>query len=195
MNVSANEVAKKIEKLKSTLPKVVLEKQYQLQPHLRKEYTERHEKLYLEDTAYHLSYLSEAVRSEEPKLFTEYIKWAKAFFKELPVKEEDLITNLEIIKGVMAEEMPGEMHQTINKLLDLGIEIFRSEQHDISSYLIDENPLKAEAEEYLTCLISGDKKRAVEIILGLYNDGITIKDIYQNIFGSDAKRDRQTLAV
>ena len=98
MNELNKIISDKINELKKTLPELILEKHLNLQPKLKAVYTERHRRLYLENTWFHLSYLAGSIFADEPVLFTEYISWAKTFFSTLPIDENDIILNLELIR-------------------------------------------------------------------------------------------------
>ena len=49
---------------------------------------------YLQDAAYHLSFLADAVGTGCPSLFTDYVGWAKVLLTQLGIPAEDLAENL-----------------------------------------------------------------------------------------------------
>jgi methanogenic corrinoid protein MtbC1 len=153
-----------------------------INPELKEKYKEKQIQLYLEDCRYHLSYLAESISAGEPILFHEYLGWAKTFFANLPVTEEEIIQNLELMRDTIAEHLPPEMSLISNNTIDSGIVRFRNQPAVPSSFIVESNPLCAMASEYLNYLINGDKKSAHDLILDAVNSGVSVKDIYINIF-------------
>ena len=176
MSIQNRETAVKIRELKSSIPKIVLENHFDLIPQMKQKYNERFIKLYLEDTAYHISYLSESVYAGKPELFNEYLKWAKIFFANLSVSDEDIILNLELLKQALAAKLPPEMHAITSNFINEGIEAYKSQSKIPLSYIDDLNPHKVSAENYLNYLIMGEKKAAYDLIMSDVNNGVSIRD-------------------
>lgn len=179
--------SQRIRELKSTLPSLILEKQFEIQPKLKELYTERHRLLYLEDTRYHLSYLAESVAANELILFTEYLSWAKTFFSSLPIDENDLILNLILIRDTLGNYLEPEQESIVNSFMNAGIEKFKTQSTVQDSFIVESNPLNAIATAYLSSLINGNKKTAHELIINAVQNGTAIKDIYINVFQATQK--------
>ena len=182
MNSIHKITAQKIRNLKNTLPNSVLEKHLELQPKLKEQYDDRLKQFYLDDTRYHLSYLAESIAAVEPVLFTEYMSWAKTFFSTLPIDEDDLIQNFELIRDTLGIYLNAEESQISTSLLDEGIKKFKSQIPSPPSFILESNPLNDVANNYLNYLIDVDKKSAHDIIMNTFQDGASIKDIYLNVF-------------
>ncbi|MFA7287519.1 MAG: cobalamin-dependent protein [Melioribacteraceae bacterium] len=182
MSTQNREIAINLRDLKTSLPKIVLENHFEMVPQMKQKYNDRYIKLYLEDTAYHVSYLAESVSAGKPELFNEYLKWAKIFFANLSVSDEEIILNLELLRDALVYKLAPEMHSITSKFINEGISAYKSQPIIPSSYIDDLNPLKISAENYLNYLIIGEKKAAYELILRNVNNGVSIRDIYLNIF-------------
>lgn len=178
-----NEVTSlKVKELKDTLPLKVLEKHFDKQPKLKEIYTERHIKLYLEDTAYHLIYLAESIISNEQVLFNEYLAWIKTFFENLPVTDDDIIHNLEIIRDELIINLPEQSSALTSKVINTGIDFYKKKTAASVTYLQESNPLFNLATEYLNYLLVGDKDSALNLIMNSVKSNISIKDLYLNVF-------------
>ena len=60
----------------------------------------------LQDTVYHLQYLTEAMSAAAPLLFQAYIAWAKVMLSSRHVPPDDLKLNLELIRDVLQAHLP-----------------------------------------------------------------------------------------
>ncbi|MDY0079188.1 MAG: cobalamin-dependent protein [Ignavibacteriaceae bacterium] len=177
-----NSTAVKIKAMRSTLPDLLLEKHFELQPSLKEKYSERQTALYKEDTAYHLSYLSEAISANEPLLFNEYLSWAKSFFANLPVTDEEIILNLELLRDEAASKLSDGEINILKSFVNKGIEHYKTFDPEIPSFIDDKKPLASIAKSYLDHLIKGDKNPAQESILNCVKNSVPIKDIYLHVF-------------
>jgi hypothetical protein len=176
MSIQNREIAVKLRELKSSIPKIVLDIHFDMIPQMKQKYNERFIKLYLEDTAYHISYLSESIYAGKPELFNEYLKWAKIFFGNLSVSDEDIILNLELLKEALAAKLPPEMNVITSNFINEGIAAYKSQPKIPSSYIDDFNPNRVSAENYLNYLIMGEKKAAYDLIMSDVNNGVSIRD-------------------
>lgn len=175
-------ISQKIKDLKETIPGVLIEKHFKIKPALKEKYNEERIKLYEEDTRYHLSYLAESIYVDEPELFNEYLIWLKTFFASLPVTDEEIIENLELLDETITQHLPAEMAAVTSKFIKEGINRYKNEPGIPASFINETNPLNDKADAYLKSLIDGDKHEAYELIMELVKSGFSIKDIYLNIF-------------
>ncbi len=74
-----------------------------------------------------------------------------------------------------------------NRYVNEGIDKFKGQSAELASLILDSNPLNTIASDYLNFLIDGNKKDALDLILEIVNKGISIKDIYLNIFQATQK--------
>lgn len=91
MTHSSKEIAEMVRQLKDTLPSQLLERHFKADPSLKDKYGDKQKQLYLQDTKYHLSYLSESISAGAPVLFNEYLGWAKTFLKIYPLPMKKLL--------------------------------------------------------------------------------------------------------
>jgi methanogenic corrinoid protein MtbC1 len=171
-----------IKELKSTLPEQIMDRHFKIRPNLRASYKERHIRLYLEDTGYHLNYLAESIAANEPILFNEYLSWAKTFFSTLLIDLNDIILNLELIRDALQIDLEPQAGELAAKYLNEGIEKFKAQSAVLPTFILESNPFKNIANNYLSFLIDGNKKGAHDIIMKAFQDGILIRDLYLNVF-------------
>jgi MerR family transcriptional regulator, light-induced transcriptional regulator len=179
LNIKTSE---RLKELKRSLPKILLDEHFRIKPQLKERYDERQINHYLEDTQYHLSYLAESIAANEPVLFNEYLGWAKTFFSTLPVTDEEIILNLKLIRDSLAANLPDEMSAITNKFIDDGIASYESQSSIIPSFITETNPLQNVAADYLNLLLNGERREASNLILNTVHTGVSVKEIYLNIF-------------
>ncbi|MCX7876712.1 MAG: cobalamin-dependent protein [Melioribacteraceae bacterium] len=182
METQLKNISKQIKDLKSTLPQVVLEKHFELNPKLKERYNQFHIENYLNDTSYHLTFLAEAILLDEQELFNQYLAWLKQFFDNLPVPEEDLIQNFLLVKENLRERIDGNYFSKIEQFWNNAIQFFKDYKVDVPSFINDDNPYKDLAEKYLNLLLDANKTEALDLILKAYYSGITLKELYLNVF-------------
>lgn len=172
----------RLKELKTSLPEILLHQQIEMQPPLKAKYGQRQIDLHLEDTRYHLSYLAESIAANEPLLFYEYLSWAKSFFANLPVTDEEIILNLELLRDELEKKLEPEQFKLAGTLINRGIRHYIDYNPDIPSFIKDDNPLAPLAKEYLYSLINGNKNPAHHLIMNAVEKGTPIKDIYLDVF-------------
>lgn len=182
MNYSTKQVSEMLRNLKSTLPAILLKKHFELNPDLKEKYGERQKKLYQEDTQYHLSYLTEAISASEPILFNEYLGWAKTFFASLPVTDEEIVENLELLKAELKNMLPSDAATITSSFINAGIHHYNNTPAVPDTFLLDSNKHKELALEYLENLIKGNKNSALQLIINAVKNGVSIKDLYLEVF-------------
>jgi methanogenic corrinoid protein MtbC1 len=176
-----SEIGHKIKDSIDTLTEFIVKKQIELQPHLSN-YTPYQMRHFYNDTRYHLMYLSESLILREPILFEEYIKWGKVFFDHLKIPTEDITTNFFVIKDSLKILFTPDEYVHPHALLDKAIIIFNESETKFGSFITDDNPLKEVAIKYLDYLIVGNKTDAYNLIINTFESGVSINDIYLNIF-------------
>lgn len=159
----------------------VLERHYSRRPDLERRYGTRGRELCLQDIRYHLSYLSEALSSRSPQLFTDYVEWAAVLLRSQGTPQEDLEENLGIIHEVLKERLPhGE--EILCEYLDPAVESVSRPTPLPESSLREEGTLRPLAEEYLEILLKGERDRAMDLIVGRVEEGTSIEEIYLGVF-------------
>ncbi len=152
------QISLRLKELKELLPSILLEKHFFIDSKLKKNYNEKHIQHYKEDTSFHLSYLAEAIGNKEQVLFNEYLGWIKAFFNNLSVRDDEIITNLELLRDELKNILSEEMSNVTDEYINSGISYYKSKSPSLASFIKNDNPHKEIAQMYLNFLIGGDKK-------------------------------------
>ena len=132
----------------------------------------------IEDADFHVQYLSHAVRLATPGLFTAYTQWVRQLLEKRAIGWHDLQKNLELLRDELTRDLDDRdatlIRDYIGAALDAG-------PADSESFLTSttREPL---ARACLTALLRADRRAAVEIINEAVSDGLSISDLYLQVF-------------
>ena len=171
-----------IDTKRGELAEVVTARHYELKPELEARYGAAGRAKCLQDAAYHLSYLSEALLNSQPSLFSDYVVWAKAMLAGRGIPEKDLIDNLRVLHDSLAEKLPGAYRKTACEYVEIGITQLARGDRKPESLINNEIPLKSLADEYLNALLRGRRDQASDLIMKEVASGRSIKELYLQVF-------------
>jgi MerR family transcriptional regulator, light-induced transcriptional regulator len=155
---------------------------YQQQPDLSVRYGAAGRQKCLQDARYHLAYLAEAIMSGSTHLFKDYIGWAQQMLAARYIPQEDLITNINCIKEVLAQRLPIENYVIAAKYLNGAFTQLEAGTEEAVSFINGETPLKQMADSYLEFLLAGNRQKASQLVLDAVDNNVNVKDIYLHIF-------------
>jgi methanogenic corrinoid protein MtbC1 len=156
--------------------------QMELNPELKAKYNSAMLKKARSDTSHNLNYLAQAVFINEKSIFSNYYNWLYTVLKERGIGVELLKSHLQAIKNVLKQELSQEDFNYLTGFLNEAEQSLSSPENHYQSFISDENHLKKEAEKYLALVIEMEREKAVKHILDLVDRGISIENIYLNIF-------------
>ncbi|MBK0403828.1 cobalamin-dependent protein [Adhaeribacter sp. BT258] len=156
--------------------------QYKRMPELESRYGKTGREKCLQDAGYHLSYLAEAILSESPLLFRDYIGWAQQMLSARNIPAKDLAVNLNCIKEALAQRLPIESFVVAAKYMNSAMNQLESAFEPIESFLKSDHTLKATAEKYLQLLLNGKRNQASQLILQEVEKGVAVKELYLEVF-------------
>lgn len=124
----------------------------------------------MRDAGYHLIYLAEALKTESPALFVEYLAWVKVLFAGLKFPGHVLPTTLAGMRQALAEKLPPDLAADAIETLDASIRN------------LAEAPLDGLARQFLQHLLTGERRAASCLILDAVQPGTPLKEIYLRVF-------------
>jgi methanogenic corrinoid protein MtbC1 len=161
---------------------VAVELHYRKVPELHTRYGAAGKEKCLQDARYHLSYLTEAILSESPLLFKDYVGWAQQMLQARNIPSTDLAVNLNCIKEALAQRLPIENFVVAAKFMNGALNQLEDSFEPIESFLKQEHALKETAEKYLQFLLNGKRNAASQLILNEVETGTAVKDLYLEVF-------------
>lgn len=130
----------------------------------------------IEDARFHLQYLATALDAESVPMFLDYVGWTKVVLAKRNLGESDLHETLQILSRAV-RDMPDAEAYVLTALDELP-----AMTADVPSCLDPRAPLWSVASEYLTALLHGSRREALQLVLGALDGGAALRDVYRHIF-------------
>lgn len=164
------------------LATVIVAFHYHLHPEVWEKFGPAGREKSLRDEEFHLSYLAEALTTNDPMLFLEYVQWCKVLFANLRFNNEQILGFFTTMRDVLVRELPATLVPPVTEYLDLGIAHLARIPATLPTFLPAEAPLAEIAGPYLQALLLGRRAEASELILSAVEGGVSVKDIYLQVF-------------
>ncbi|WP_225999197.1 B12-binding domain-containing protein [Paenibacillus sp. BJ-4] len=163
------------------LAELVINKQYELQPDLLLRFGDSGKAKTKQDSIYSLNYLAESVIVNSPILFTQYVSWLKKLLEGFGITQEDLSIHFGLIQETLIEHFHHPDKSVVLEHMNLGLQQI-AQQEQYASFINDDNPFSTDVAQYLEYLLAGNRRQALDQIVHLLDEGITIRHIYKYIF-------------
>ena len=134
------------------------------------------------DNDYHLDFLAEAIGHDEPALFVDYIAWAKSMLISRGVRVEDLVENLLLLKTVIMQQMIDDEATTAIVPIEAALAHLPRLPESPPDFISVETSLGRLTQDYLSYLLQGDRREAVQLIDQALAAGVPLKQIYLDVF-------------
>lgn len=120
--------------------------------------------LWRESLAARLRDLTAALAEGDPSSFVEQIRWNRAAYAARSVDEENLRHELEALREVFREELPGAARSTADEYLDVALDAL---SHPLTAVerLDPADERSRLALRYVTALLEGDRREALRLVL------------------------------
>jgi len=164
------------------LAEAMTARQYAVMPELAARYGEPGRAKCLQDALYHLSYLSQSIAAARPALFADYVQWAKIMLAGRGIPAEDLATNLACMRAALEQLLPQPMAALACGYVEAGEVDLPHLASTVASFIAEGAPLSDLARTYVSALLAGDRQRASRLILEAVAGGVSVRDIYLQVF-------------
>lgn len=182
MENNKEQIRKIIDQNKNDIVSKIVEKQYSLAPEFWEKFGEEGKKKSLQDAAYHLSFLSEAIQLGDTDIFTEYIGWVKLLFREINLPDGVIVNTLKITDEVLRDYLHDDLYKTASLYIEYGLKEVQQPVKSESSYIDTHAEMGKLAKEFNELLLNGEKNKASRLIMTEVEKGVSIKDIYLKVF-------------
>ncbi len=136
----------------------------------------------LQDALFHLDFLAAAVSLDSPKLFGDYIGWAKVVLARRGVRVADFGFHLECTAEAIADCLPGAESAIARAFVATAILALPGMPDDVASFIDDPSDERGLAHQYLQALLRADRQLASSLILAAVDRGTSIESIYLEVF-------------
>ena len=160
----------------------VVDEDYRRRPELEARYGEDGRALYRRDNHFHLSFLREAVASNEPALFADYVGWARSMLLAHGVLVEDLHINLDLLCEALQQLLPAEASaQAVATVRDAQRQL-PSLPAQPATFMADDGSNVELARAYLEHLLAGNRKQASDLVSEAVAGGLSLQALYLDVF-------------
>ncbi len=170
-----------LEARRGELASAMTERQLAMRPDLAERYGERGRHHCHKDAEYHLSYLADAIASDSPALFSDYVDWARVMLASRGIPAGDLESNLEILREILRRELPAGQAGIACDYVAAGLCVL-SGPTAIPEEAGPADPLYDLSQRYLRALLDGQRHEASQLIQRSVEDGVSVRDIYLYVF-------------
>jgi len=148
MDTLHEQASREILSSRAELAQAVVGREFSLHPELEQHYGKIAREKSLQDVAYHLSYLAQAVEAESTALFCDYVAWARVMLAKRGVLSSDLAFHLGCLREVL-DKMPGGGGALAGQFVGAALEKLPEMPDDLPTFLDDSLPLSPLAHQYL----------------------------------------------
>ena len=181
-STSRHQFADAIQDRADEIATLVTDRQFAADPTLVERYGERGRRKCTEDAKRHISYLASALSQGSEALFADYVGWAKILLSKLGMSDDDLTANLALLRNAISETMPEDAARAAAQVIDRGLERLPALPATGSSFLAAGIPREKLARDYLRLLLAGNRHAASVLILDAVRNGMSIRDVYIDVF-------------
>lgn len=125
--------------------------------------------------------LAAALRLGEPALFRARITWARRAFGAREVPESDLRASLEVLRAVLAQELPDAASGSATALLDDALAQLELPAEVVDSHIDPATPSGRLALEYLAAVLEGDSRKGTGLVLDAVASGLPVQRAYLDV--------------
>lgn len=146
---------------------------------LQKKYGDLGRKKCEEDTVYHLHYLAEAAANNSPKMFVDYVGWAKIMLCSRGMDAAKLAQNLDAMVHVLRLKSPRDCKKIFARFIGSAAAQLHKLPESLPSFIDGGNPLAELADSYLRSLLLLNREEAISLVLRRLESGLTIRELFR----------------
>jgi MerR family transcriptional regulator, light-induced transcriptional regulator len=171
-----------LENAASSLVDASLNQFYGLHPGLREQHGPKGVARCRVDCHHHIEFIIAAIRNQSPRSFAEYIRWLRVV---LEARGRNAATGLGRMLEIMGQQVRGSLGEGVwahvQPPLDAALLALRDDSEaDHALYTMP--PPGVLMRRYLDQLLQGDRLAAQQVVMGAFHEGLTIRQIYLDVF-------------
>jgi methanogenic corrinoid protein MtbC1 len=143
-------------------------------------YGQRARRYGVEDAGYHVEFLAAAVEAGSLPAFEEYVRWTAGVLATRGIGIDFVAENLVQIERQLSEDLPPDDRDGVAAFLAAGLDACK--RAPTQTALIREQPLDGTVQVFVSALLAAQRKAAVTIALDALERGVSITDLYVDLF-------------
>ena len=142
----------------------------------------QHEKC-VRDILFHLDFLNQAMGSETPGFFRDYVLWARVVIDSRDIADSVMQKFLQAVSQTLSRIATPNLIQEIQPYLDIASEaLIHSPDASQTSAIVPGMPHFEEAKEYLDAVLGTERRAVLMKVQDFLQKGLTLEEIYQDVF-------------
>lgn len=167
---------------RTALAEAIVARQFEQHPEVAERYGEDGRAKRVEDTEHTLSFLAVAVTYASPSLFSDYVAWMRPLLASSGFNREQVDARLRLMGEALRELLPEQMRESVCSFFDAAVEA-AGEVANASQPLPASDAVVGDlATRYLHALLRTSRQEAMRLILDAVDRGVSVRDIYLNVF-------------
>ncbi len=150
-------------------------------PVLLERYGPRGKQKCLEDAAYHLHYLAEAVAVNSTSSFIDYIGWGKIMLASRGIEVKDLENSLITMADVLRREAGALNTDVFDTYINLALAALPGLPDTLPTFVNPRAPFSDIANSYLNSLLVLNRDEAITGAVKKVNEGLSITDLFHHV--------------
>lgn len=135
----------------------------------------------VEDARNHLCYLSEALATDRPSIFSNYVAWADEVLTHRGIPTRDLVSHLEAMNSLLSERLPPDIAATVGEYIQEALLKLNGPRSKPESHLATSGPLAELAQTYFDHLLRFQREEAISVLLNAAREGVPVGEIYRHV--------------
>ncbi|MEC9373539.1 MAG: cobalamin-dependent protein [Planctomycetota bacterium] len=181
MDFARLEISRAIDAIRSSLAQWTVNEQFERHPEMAERYRAGARSAWVDDSLVRIDQLADAVALDRPEVFADHVAWMKVNFTARKLPIEDIRSNLQALRDVVAEELPERASEAAVRCIDAGLRRLATASDQAPSAIAQDAPHAELARGYLSSLLEGRRDQAERLVLDAMDRGVSAEDVLQRI--------------
>lgn len=159
----------------------ITERHFFLHPELSEKYGLRGRKKCIEDSVFHLHYLAEAVAAYSPKIFSNYVAWAKVMLVSRGIDWREFAANLEQMARVLRGNAPTEHQPVFDSIIEVALAELPGFAERLPGFIGPGERFADLANAYLESMLLLDREGAIDKVLEAIAARVSLSDVFNHV--------------
>jgi methanogenic corrinoid protein MtbC1 len=146
-------------------------------PDWRERYGSRAMSAGVQDAGYHVAFLAAAIETDDPSAFAAYARWTARVLAARGIESRFLAENLAQVQGALAARLGVDRGSDLTRHFQAALDALTLEPA-----LPSEPVLNLTVQVFLQAILTGQRHAAVQIAREARRDGLTLRDLYIDVF-------------
>jgi methanogenic corrinoid protein MtbC1 len=181
VNEAARQLSSTIEAVSKALAEWTVNRHVEADPTLPERYGTTWRSDWTANVQSRLGYLAQAVAVRRSELFTQMELWTAAAALARKANPDDLMSSLEHMRDVLAQELPPPVAKTASEYVDQALSRLSSAELDSAAAPSPGTPQGRLLLQYLEAVLAGNLSEAHRLIIEQAQAGVSVTELYDQV--------------